>query len=118
MTDFSSYDEPREPCCVEEPDHSDYGFPTPDIDAIVESLTPEQTKELTRYALFAAGTIGSDLTWKDYTAQNVTDDLVNGLPDALPPIEGRDHGKPEARWWTDLIGADRSPEVEWTPEED
>lgn len=118
MTDFSSYDEPRDPCCLEEPDHKHYGWPKPDIDTLHGRLTVRETNDLARAALLIMADLGSETTLRnpsDHIAA-IHDILDDCAPSDLPTISVQD--KPAARWWAKVADVDVHDDDKWTPEEE
>lgn len=117
-SDLSSYDEPTEAAETEEPDHTAYGYPAPDIDQLVADLSPKDTRELAKAALLIMAELGQEIELSNAGDHCVaiTDILTEHAPDNLPTITAQ--SKPAARWWCDVLEVDRGDDIAWTPEEE
>lgn len=115
---YSGPVDPPEPCCVEEPSFTDYGFPKPDADAILDSLTAQEIRSLAKAAVLTMADLGSETTLREPAEHCavITDILGDYAPGTLPTITAQD--KPSARWWCAVGDVDPHDEDKWTPEEE
>lgn len=115
---YSGPVDPPEPCCTEEPDYLDLGFPKPDIETILDRCTPEELRDLARGGLLAMAELGqeTELTDPAEHCAVINEALEDYAPAWLPTITAQH--KPSARWWCQVIDVDPADRDKWTPEEE
>lgn len=116
---YSGPVDPPEPCCTEEPDHKDYGWPKPHSVAIRDNCSPLEVRILAEAALKIAAEIGRTRDHSDPAAvlSQILDDIQEALPGNLPEV-GPDTTKAERRYWARVVDVDPDDADRWTPEEE
>lgn len=115
---YSGPVDPPEPCCYEEPDHTHYGYPKPDLDQLAADVSPADARALVRAAIEVMAVLGSETELSDPAEKcaAISDILGDAKPSNLPTIT--EQYKPAARWWCQVGDMDPHDEDRWTPEEE
>ena len=116
------YDEPTEqpdPCCIEEPTHTDYGYPdTVKVEELLDRCTPEELRNLARGGLLAMADLGSESQLSDAHDHcvQIQDELNDNAPSWLPTTT--EQSKSAARYWCDVLSIDPKSRDRWTEDEE